>query len=193
MPIAETSIWMGLPHASEQAYAHAKRAMLAQLQAYKVQYGFSYAYPILTNIYGPGDRFDKVNGHVIPSLVAKFFEAARSGQSVEVWGSGAAERDFIHAADAARAILSIADNHEGAINVASGRVVRIRDIVEILQKHSGVRSVVWDKTKPDGQMMRRYDVSMLKDLPFVPEVRLEDGLAQTYDWFAQNHPNVRTN
>ncbi|CAL1693001.1 GDP-L-fucose synthase [Brevundimonas subvibrioides] len=190
-PVSEASIWEGRPHASEAAYAHAKRAMLAQLEAYKSQYGLAYSYPIMTNIYGPHDRFDPLYGHVVPSLVAKFHAAAQNGGTVGIWGTGAAERDFIYADDAAIALAMIAERHEGPINVATGKTVLIRDIVSMLQEVSGVQSVEWDATKPDGQLVRDYDISRLNDLGFEPQVSLREGLERTYEWYARAYPNVR--
>lgn len=190
-PVAETSIWEGRPHASEAAYAQAKRAMLAQLEAYQAQYGLAYAYPIMTNIYGPNDRFDPHYGHVVPSLVAKFHAAAQDGGTVGVWGSGAAERDFIYSQDAAAALALIGEKHDGPINVATGKTVRIREVVKTLQAISGVDAVEWDATKPDGQMLRNYDVSRLQALGFEPQVSLQDGLKRTYDWYSEAYPNVR--
>lgn len=190
-PVTEESIWAGPPHSSEQAYGQAKRAMLAQLEAYQAQYGMSFAYPIMTNIYGPHDRFDAVHGHVIPSLVAKFHAAAKTGTHVDVWGTGRAERDFIFAADAAEALLRVGDAGEGPINVATGSVVPIRRVVEILSEHSGVTDVRWDATKPDGQLERSYDVSKLSALGFAASTTIEDGLRQTYDWYLENFATVR--
>jgi GDP-L-fucose synthase len=192
MPVKEDAIWDGPPHASEAAYGHAKRAMLAQLEAYAKQYGLDYAYPLLTNIYGPHDRFDKANGHVVPSLIAKFFEAARDKSTIEVWGTGVAERDFIMAKDAARALLLIGEKHTGPINVATGKVICIRDLVEVLQAHAGVDAVHWDTSKPDGQIKRRYDVTKLQALGFAPEVSIQQGIAETYDWYAGAYPDVRS-
>lgn len=190
-PTSEGAIWSGPPHRSEQAYGHAKRAMLAQLEAFHTQYGLAYAYPIFTNIYGPDDRFDPENGHVVPSLIAKFHRAATEGGAVEVWGTGIAERDFIMARDAARALLLIGERHTGPINVATGSTSRIRDVVTTLAECSGVQDVQWDATKPDGQLERNYDVTKLQSLGFRPEVALHDGLCETYAWYARNVPGVR--
>lgn len=189
-PTKENAIWIDAPHSSERAYGHAKRAMLAQLEAYARQYGVAYSYPILTNIYGPHDRFDPVNGHVIPSLVSKFYEASRSGKPVEIWGTGRAERDFIFGADAARALIAVTDT-EGPINIASGSTVPIRDVVDILKQHSGVDCVHWDSQKPDGQLERSYDVSRLAALDFAPKISLRQGLMQTYDWYSLQAGSVR--
>lgn len=191
-PAREDMIWQGPPHGAELAYGHAKRAMLAQLQAYATQFGLSYAYPILTNIYGPGDRFDPVHGHVVPSLVAKFHAAAREGGTVSIWGTGRAERDFLYAQDAARAIIRIAEAIEGPVNVATGRTVRISDVVDILSAHSGVDGVEWDASLPDGQLERSYDVTRLQEVGFTPATDIVAGLAETYDWYAANYPDVRS-
>lgn len=190
-PVREAAIWDGPPHSSERAYGHAKRAMLAQLEAYSQQYGMRFAYPILTNIYGPHDRFDVVHGHVVPSLVAKFHAAAQSGGEVTVWGTGRAERDFIYADDAAAALIKIKNEFEGPINVATGNVVPIRSIVEILAEISGVERVSWDTSKPDGQLERSYDVTHLRNLGFAPRQSIASGLRKTYDWYAHNYPDVR--
>ena len=192
MPVQETSIWNGPPHHSEAAYGHAKRAMLAQLEAASSQYGLQFAYPIMTNIYGPHDRFDMVNGHVVPSLIAKFHAAAQSGGEVTVWGTGVAERDFMMSTDAARALVLVAERHSGPINVATGTTVRIRDLVDSLGRHAKVDAIAWDSTKPDGQVMRRYDVSKLFGLGFRPEVGLAEGVARTYDWYSAAFPGVRS-
>ena len=191
-PVVEDSIWNGPPHRAEGAYGHAKRAMLAQLDAYAKQYGLRFAYPIMTNIYGPHDRFDPVHGHVIPSLVAKFHQAALSGEGVVVWGTGRAERDFLYADDAATALIRIAAAQEGPINVATGETVPIRRVVELLSTLSGVSDVRWDATKPDGQLERSYNVDKLRALGFVPHITIEQGLAQTLEWYTRNYPAVRT-
>lgn len=190
-PVIEDAIWDGPPHRSEAAYGHAKRAMLAQLEAYGTQYGLRFAYPIMTNIYGPHDRFDQVHGHVVPSLIAKFHHANQSGAGVDVWGTGRAERDFVYADDAAEALIQIGAGFEGPINVATGDTVPIRRVVEILSAQSGIDDVRWDATKPDGQLERSYNVDKLRALGFVPRTSIEQGLAQTLDWYTENYPNVR--
>lgn len=191
LPMHEDAIWDGPPHGSEMFYAHAKRVMLAQLEAYKRQYGLDYAYALMTNLYGPHDRFDTAHGHVIPSLVAKFHQAATGNGSVSVWGSGRARRDFLYSEDAAAALLTIGAKGSGVFNVASGETVPVRAVVDSLQHISQVGSVVWDADKPDGQLDRSYDVSRLRGLGFAPRHSLEDGLTATYRWYAENYPNVR--
>lgn len=181
----EEQIWDGPPHPSEDSYAHAKRLMLAQLNAAREQYGLSSAFVVSGNLYGPNDSFNIEEGHVVPSLIAKFHTAKRASTSVKIWGSGISIRDFTYADDTARALISILRNIEGAVNMGSGMRHSIRDIVEILHLLTGV-PIEWDNTKPDGQLVRFYNLDRLFSTGFVPLFSLHDGIYATYDWYEQN-------
>lgn len=192
LPLKEDMVWSGKPHESEDSYAHSKRAMLAQLVAYKEQYDLSYAFAISANLYGPNDKFDPQFGHVTPSLVRKFYEAKMSGGDVSVWGTGVAKRDFMYSVDAARALIAILENLEGVVNLASGQVHAIKEIVDALAEITGLQDkVVWDRTKPDGQDYRAYDLSRLASTGFQPKVPLAHGMRTTYDWYAARAGDAR--
>jgi GDP-L-fucose synthase len=177
LPMSEDQIWNGPPHYSEAAYAHSKRSMLAQLEAYKDQYGLSFAYGISTNLFGPHDKFDEKFGHVIPSLISKFYKGQAHGESVH---------------DAAFALRLLAEEYEGPINLATGSSVTIRETVDMLQKISGYTGAVeWDSTKPDGQKLREYDISRLRALGFKPRQSFEQALSLTYNWYKENYSRAR--
>ncbi len=187
LPMREDDAWSGRPHSSEAGYAHAKLAMLAQLEAYREQWGLEFAYCISTNLFGPHDRFDERHGHVIPSLISKFHRAAATGGHVSVWGTGTPTRDFLYVADAARALWRIGQAGSGPINLASGSTVSIRELVQLIADIAGYRGdILWDRSKPDGQLRRAYDVSRLRALDIGQGVSLPDALAETYAWFAAN-------
>jgi len=186
----EHQVWIGPPHHSEDSYAHSKRLMLAQLDAAKEQYGLSSAFVISGNLYGPHDNFNIEEGHVIPSLVAKFFAAKKAGLPVKVWGSGVAIRDFTYADDTARALIAILYNLEGAVNMGSGMRHPIRDIVDTLHSLTGV-PVEWDATKPDGQLVRFYNLDRLMSTGFTASIALADGIRATYEWYEKNWETSR--
>jgi GDP-L-fucose synthase len=190
--LSEESVWDGPPHDSEWAYAQAKRAMLAHLTANQAEFGQNFSYAISGNLYGPNDMFDVRYGHVAPSLIAKFHAAARTGAAVSVWGSGRAERDFMHSADAARALLLAHQHLEGPYNLGSGAVVTIRDVVEAIRAAAGgAIEVEWDASRPDGQLRRFYDLSRLQSIGFAPRFDLRSGIRDTYDWYRAAFPRVR--
>jgi GDP-L-fucose synthase len=186
----ENQIWTGPPHASEDSYAHSKRLMLAQLDAAREQYGFSSAFVISGNLYGPHDNFNTENGHVTPSLVAKFYHAAREGKPVKVWGSGVAIRDFSYCDDTATALIAILRNLEGAVNMGSGMRHPIRDIVDTLHAITNV-PVEWDSSKPDGQLVRYYNLDKLQGAGFKAKISLAEGVQSTYEWYAANSQTAR--
>ncbi|MDR3423598.1 MAG: NAD-dependent epimerase/dehydratase family protein [Alphaproteobacteria bacterium] len=185
--LKESQIWIGSPHPSEDSYAHAKRLMLAQLIAAREQYGLVSAFAISGNLYGPHDNFNADDGHVIPSLVAKFHAAEQSGTSVKVWGSGVAIRDFSHCNDAAAGLLCLMRRCEGPINLGSGFLHPISDIVKALEDATAHKvKVEWDASKPDGQLRRYYNLDQLAQAGFKAKISLAEGVRETYEWYKAN-------
>ena len=135
LPLKEDMIFMGPPHPAQAGYANAKLAMLSMLQAYQESYGLQWAYIVSANLFGPRDRFDTETGNVVPSLIKKFHDAKTSGGDVTVWGDGSAQRDFVYIKDAARIALGVMDAIDGPVNIGSGHVYRIRDVVDTLGRH----------------------------------------------------------
>ncbi len=192
LPMREEDIWLGPPHGSEAPYGNAKRAMLAQLQSYGQQYGLKYAYAVLTNSFGPDDRFDEKHGHVMPSLISKFHRASLDGSPVTIWGTGKPQRDFIYSKDAARAFRLMMERSEGAVNVASGVEISIRELVTLIAQVCDFKGGIdWDDTKPDGQALRQYDTTRLKTLAFRPAFDLRTGVKETYEWFDRHRTSTR--
>jgi GDP-L-fucose synthase len=190
--LQESDLWKGEPHPSEDSYAHSKRAMHVQLQAYKEQYGMKSVFAISGNLYGPNDKFDAAHGHVTPALVAKFHAAKQSGEKVSVWGDGSAIRDFTYSDDMARALLLVMQAGDGAINVGSGDVRPIKDVVDTIAELTGMTDqITWDATKPNGQPFRAYALDKLFALGFKPKVSLRDGLKKTIDWYDQYSASAR--
>jgi GDP-L-fucose synthase len=187
LPLREEMIFLGVPHHAEDSYGHAKRAMLAMLAAYQESYGMEWAYVVSCNLFGPRDKFDTEFGHVVPSLVKKFFDAKQRGEKVAVWGDGSAQRDFMYVKDAARVALAIMEGITGAANIGSGTVYRIKDIVEMLADISGMtEKIVWDSGKPNGQDYRSYDLTKIRSIGFECEYSIRKGLEETWDWYS-NH------
>jgi nucleoside-diphosphate-sugar epimerase len=84
------------------------------------------------------------------------------------------------------------DKVSGPVNLASGRTERIRDIVEILAAHTGMKEhIVWDTSKPSGYILRSYDVSRLRAAGFTCQYTLEQALHETYDWYAGHSAAAR--
>lgn len=184
LPLEEKMIFMGEPHHAENSYAHSKRSMLSMLEAYEDSYGLEWAYIISCNLFGPGDKFDTLNGHVIPSLIKKFYDAKKSNSNVVVWGDGSAQRDFMYVKDAARVSVTIMKDICGPANIGCGLVYSIQEIVNILASITDMEDmVVWDNSKPNGQDYRQYDLSKITSKEFKCLYSIRQGLQETWDWY----------
>lgn len=192
-PMREDDLWQGAPHGSEAPYGHAKRFMLAQLEAYRQQHRIDFAYLICTNLYGPNDRFDQKHGHVVPSLIARFHQAcADKSPEIMIWGDGTPTRDFLYSNDAAEGFLAAAEKGSGIYNLATGRNRTIRLLAETLKEVTGFAGkIVWDTSRPLGQLDRSYDVTRLQGLGWKAKTELPEGLTATFDWYAANQDKIR--
>jgi len=195
-PMLEEHLLTGPLEPTNQWYAVAKIAGIKTCQAYRRQYGFDAVGLMPTNLYGPGDNFDLVNSHVLPALMRRFHEAKLAGaDSVTVWGTGEARREFLHVDDCARAILFCLENYHGEdiLNVGSGLDVTIRELAETVARVVGYQGeLVFDASKPDGAPRKLLDVSRLRALGWTASIGLEEGMADTYRWFLEHRLTLRT-
>lgn len=191
-PFREINIFSGRPHSGESAYGQAKRGMLAMLEAYRESYGLPYVYIVSGNLYGPGDKFDPVNGHVIPSLIWKFHNALKTGGDVELWGDGSPKRDFLYSKDLARiAELLMSSPVEGLpINIGHGVSSSIREAAFWLSHVTGLpmARVRFDPSKPNGRLTCTSDLTRLHSLGFIPDYSLVRGLKKTWEWYCERNP-----
>lgn len=191
VPTRELHLWDGPPESSNFTYGIAKRIALAQLEAYHNQYGLDYAYPILANLYGPGDNFNDDKSHAIPALIKRFLSGF---DIVKVWGDGSPSRDFLYVEDAARALVACTEKGDTRqpINISTGVETSIRVLVKLISEITGFTGqVVYDNTKPNGQQRRCYSNAIAKDvLGWHPVTTLPDGLKRTIDWYANNRNDI---
>lgn len=194
-PLTESKIHLGPPHFSNDAYAYAKRMSDIQIRAYREQYGLNYKSVIPTNIYGPNDNYDIVNGHVIPSLIHKCYLARENKTDFEIWGSGKPLREFIFSKDVAKLTEWVLENYEEnePIILSTSEEIAIKDVVDIIVEIMNFKgNVKWNTDKPDGQFRKPSDNSKIKSyLPNFKFTPLYEGLKSTIDYFEKNYNIVR--
>jgi GDP-L-fucose synthase len=194
-PIVEDALLTGHLEETNDAYAIAKIAGILQVQAVRRQYGLHWISAMPTNLYGPGDNFSPTGSHVLPALIRRYDEAARSGAaSVTNWGTGTARREFLHVDDMASASIHLMENYDGAaqVNVGSGSDVSINELAAIVARVTGFEGdTEWDASKPDGTPQKLLDVSKLADNGWRASIGLEEGLRSTVDWYHQHLTGLR--
>jgi len=196
-PLTEDQLHNGPPHDSNFGYAYAKRMVDVQLRAANQQYGHNYISVIPNNMYGEHDNFDLENGHVIPALIRKIWEAKiNSKPTFEVWGDGEIYREFTYAEDIAKAILFCLEKgyNGGPINIGCTKEYKLKDIINLICKELEYEGqIVYDISKPKGQVRKPTSNAKFIELGWKEEMYtpIEIGLKKTCDWFKQNYPNVR--
>ena len=191
VPFKEQDLWDGYPEETNAPYGLAKKMLLVQSQAYRLQYGFNAVNLIPVNLYGPRDNFDLQTSHVIPALIRKCLEAKQRGdRQVLLWGDGSPTREFLYAPDAAEGILLGAEKLESSdpVNLGSGEEISIRDLAQLIAELVGFDGALqWDTSQPNGQPRRSLDTSRAEQLfGFRARTQLRDGLQATIHWYREH-------
>lgn len=183
-PIKEEYLLTGPLEPTNEWYAIAKIAGIKMCQAYRRQYGFNAISAMPTNLYGPGDNYHPENSHVIPALIRRFHEAKVSGaESVTIWGTGKALREFLHVDDMADACLFLMLHYDGEqhVNVGSGEEVSIMELAQLIAEAVGFDGhIVTDGSKPDGTPRKMLDSGEMLGMGWKPVFILEDGVRDSY-------------
>lgn len=189
--LTENRILSGKPKKEHATYAYSKRNMLVHLMSAEDIYDLTYYMPIPANIYGPYDDFDYVTSHVMASLVRRIVEAKQSGKdSVDILGSVTTERDFVYVSDFVDALIKLSDCllPNGAVNIATGKLTKIMDLIYLISDIVGYNgSFNYLGTVLTGQFSRKFSTTKLDSIGWIPKVRLEEGIRKTVAWYVENN------
>jgi GDP-L-fucose synthase len=189
-PMTEDALLSGPLEPTNQWYAVAKIAGLKLCAAYRRQYGLDFISAQPTNLYGPGDTYDLRASHVVPALIAKTHRAKVTGAGdVEIWGTGAPRREFLHVDDLADALVFLMERYsdELHLNIGWGEDVSIRELAEVIAEVVGFTGRFrYDRAKPDGAPRKLLDVTRLSALGWRPRIALREGLTDAYRWFLEH-------
>ena len=188
VPFVERDLWNGYPEETNAPYGIAKKMLLVQGQAYRQEYGFNAIHLLPVNLYGPHDNFDPTSSHVIPALIRKCVEAAATGAAeVVCWGTGNATREFLFVEDCAEGIVLATERYDDPepVNIGAGFEIGIRELAELIAELTGFTgTLVFDRTKPDGQPRRMLDVNRAeRRFGFKATTDFRAGLRRTIEWY----------
>lgn len=190
-PMREEYLLSGALEQTNEPYAIAKIAGIKLCEAYNDQYGTDFVSVMPTNLYGPNDNFNLESSHVLPALLRKVHEAKlANAKNVMVWGTGKPQREFLHVDDMVSACLFVMNktNFRETVNIGSGQEVTIRHLAELISEVVEFNGeIIYDSSKPDGTPRKLLDTSRLSALGWNAEIKLREGLQQTYQWFLNSY------
>ena len=179
-PIKEEALMTGHLESTNDAYAIAKIAGIAQVQAARKQHHKAWISAMPTNLYGPGDNYSPEGSHVLPALIRRYDEAKKANNPVVTnWGSGSPLREFLYVDDLAEASIFLLENYDGSqqVNVGVGEDLSIKELAEIVSEEIRYQGETkWDTSKPDGTPRKLLDVSLINELGWKAKTSLRDGI-----------------
>lgn len=188
-PMCEDEILTGLPEVTNEGYALAKICGQRLCSYIHQQYGADFITAIPANAYGIGDNFDPLHSHVIPALLLKYRKAKlNEDESVTLWGTGKALREFIDTDDMADAGVFLLNNYSGVepVNIGTGEEVSIMELSCLIKEITGFEgNIITDPTKPDGMMRRLCDSSKIHELGWQSSISLKEGIQKLYNWYLE--------
>lgn len=230
-PMKEEYLLGGYLEPTNEPYAVAKIAGIKLCESYNRQYGTRYRSVMPTNLYGPNDNYDLRNSHVLPAMIRKFhlaklalnknFDAIRKDEAlygdipedvrialdkvppiVQLWGSGAGRREFLHVDDLADACLFVMRLSDEAyhnicrigeefsqtgiktvpfVNVGSGKEITIRNLADLVNRVVEFNGeICWDDNKPDGTLRKLMDNTRLASAGWQPKNEFKESVQKTY-------------
>ncbi len=167
------------PLAPATLYGACKHSLQVMLDAYAKQAGLSAAWGRVFFVYGPHEHSQRLVPTVIRSLLKG--EQARCSQGDQV-------RDFLYVEDIAEAFVALLESDiGGAVNIASGVPLRLRDMICVIAEALNRRNLVQLGALPTSSEEPPFlvaDVNRLtKEVGWRPRYSLEKGLQQTIAWW----------
>lgn len=151
------------------------------MRVYHELYGMDATVFRFANVYGERQG-EKGEGGV----VSIFCKLLSQHQGITVFGDGNQTRDFVYAGDIAQAIiraLPLKGYH--TMNVSTGQETSLNDLIRSFEKAVGYTVPVQYTAPRTGDILRSVlsNEALKRDLGFVPEMDLEEGIRRTYDWY----------
>ena len=192
-PLKEEMVLQGELEPTNEGYALAK-TVVSRLCSYisRENPEFSYKTLIPCNLFGRWDKFGPENSHMIPAVIRKIYLAKLNGEkTVEIWGDGAARREFMYAGDIADCIHRAIANFDAMpqlMNAGLGGDHSVNDYYRAVAEVAGYEgSFTHDLAKPAGMARKLVDTSRMKAWGWAPSTSLKDGIAATYEFFKTNY------
>jgi GDP-L-fucose synthase len=183
-PFKESSLLTGPFEPTNEGYAIAKIAGMKLVEYARDEMGLDGFSLLPCNLYGPGDNYSSLGGHVVASMITKFV----MGDSVILFGDGAPKRELLHAADLARVVrftLENYDGNDGPLNVGSPSEFTVKELADIIQQETGTmdKEVIWNTNFPNGMIRKKLDTSKLDMLGWTPTIPFREGIRDTISWY----------
>jgi len=168
-------------------YAVTKLATEQYALAYQQSFGMDSVAFRFFNVFGPGQRA----GHVYAAVIPIFVDALLRDEPMTINGDGSHSRDFTYVGTVCQVLLDAVKrrvSHPEPVNLAFGTNTTLTELVGRIESISGKTATVHHGDPRPGDVLHsQADNAVLRSLfPDVQPVTLDEGLAQTLEWFTKD-------
>ncbi len=181
-----------IPHCYKHV-AYMKTAVERMCEAYSSMGKCKYTIIRQSNVFGPFDKTDTNQAHLVPSQIIKILQAKKT---LEVWGDenprNQALRDIIYIDDVVDIVDKALQKQTTPFeiyNCGQGEGFPVSEIVKKIQKAANKNNlkITYNNSKPSIPTVTILDCSKAKqELGWEPKTSIEDGLKKTIEWYKQN-------
>jgi GDP-D-mannose 3',5'-epimerase len=183
IPLKEEDAYPALP---EDGYGWEKLFSERMCRHFEEDFGLQCRVARYHNVYGPLGTWTGGREKAPAAICRKVIQAKVSGKhEIEIWGDGKQTRSFMFIDDCTFGTQAILESeiHE-PINLGSNELVTVDQLVDIVEEIAGIKlDRKYDLNAPKGVNGRNSDNTKIKEyLGWEPSIRLQAGLAKTYEW-----------
>jgi nucleoside-diphosphate-sugar epimerase len=174
------------PYDPDEGYGWEKLFTEKLCQYYAVDHGLETRVARFHNVYGPLGTYDG-GREKAPAAICRKVALAPDGGEIEIWGDGEQTRSFMHIDDCVDGVLRLVESDQrGPLNLGTSRLITINALVDLISEIAGKKLVKkYNLDGPQGVRGRNSDNKRVyAALDWEPLVSLEEGLATSYHWIA---------
>jgi GDP-L-fucose synthase len=184
-PLVEEDVLAAQLEPTNEGYALSKITAAKYCEYVSQQYGMYYRVLVPSNLYGPGDDYTLGRSHLVAAAIAKVHAAKTSDSpSIDVWGDGAARREFTYVADLAEWVagnLGSMKAWPALMNVGLGVDHSVEEYYRIALDVVGYdATLAFDASQPVGMKQKLMDSSRAVEHGWNPKTKIREGMARAY-------------
>ena len=171
------------PAAPDSEYGWEKLFSERLYLAHSRNYGLKVRIARYHNIFGPEGTWQG-GKEKAPAAICRKVAESISGGEIEVWGDGQQTRSFLFVDECVEGTRRLMESDfEGPVNIGSDEMVKIQDLVKMIEGISGKNLVIKNVPGPTGVRGRNSDNELIwEKIGWKPTSKLRDGLEKTYEW-----------
>lgn len=188
-PMSENQLMTGPLEKTNEGYALAKLVGTKTIELVSTE--LDWRAFIISNMYGPGDKYDSKHSHLVAAVIEKVYAAKVNGiKNLEMWGSGFVRREFTYVSDIAKFLASVTGvlgELPPVMNLGSGIDYSVHDYYKLIcNEFSFTGEIVSNPGKPEGMLQKLMDVSLAKHHGWKSETDLRTGIHKSIENFLSN-------